>query len=97
MKIVSRKEPVAEEAAQEEDTTAKFAGAEARVHRRTTVTVERETLSILMRRPVVEPDGADAAANVGRPAGEESVPEPQDKELTAASPQMRDKLRGGKP
>jgi hypothetical protein len=53
MKIVPRRTLVAEEAAHQEDTTAEFeAGTEQRGHRRMTVTVERETLSVLMRRAV---------------------------------------------
>ena len=68
MKIEPRRAPLAEEAAHQEDTTPEFlAGAERRAHRRTTVTVERETLSILMRRTVVppadEPADADSSPN----------------------------------
>lgn len=42
---------LATQAAQQEDTTAEFeAGMEQRGHRRMTITIERETLSVLMRR-----------------------------------------------
>ena len=90
MKIVSRKEPVAEEAAQEEDTTPEFeTGTGIRVHRRITVTVERETVSIITRR--------QTAAATARPASAEMAPEPSDKTLPAALPAAQKELGGGKP
>jgi hypothetical protein len=68
MKIEPRRAPLAEAAAHQDDSTPEFeAGTVPAVHRRTTVTVERETLSILMRRtrvaPADEPAGADANPN----------------------------------
>jgi len=77
--------PLAEEAAQQEDTTPEFqTGTGRRAHRRITVTVERETVSILMRRTAAGPDVANVAANVDQPAVAESAPEPSDKDLPAA-------------
>jgi hypothetical protein len=53
MRILPRKSQPAEGITQQEDTTTEFeAGAEARGHRRIAVTIERETLSFLTRRPV---------------------------------------------
>jgi hypothetical protein len=68
MKIEPRRAPLAEAAAHQDDSTPEFeAGTGPTVHRRTTVTVERETLSILMRRPIVAPAdelaGADSNPN----------------------------------
>jgi hypothetical protein len=55
MKIIPRAAPLAEQTVRQEDTTAEFqAGTERRVHRRTTVTVDRETLLVLTHRSVVE-------------------------------------------
>jgi hypothetical protein len=39
------------QAAEDEDTTAEFEAGTPMAHRRTTVTVERETLSFIIRRP----------------------------------------------
>jgi hypothetical protein len=85
MKNEPHKLPLTEEAARQEDTTPEFgAGAGRRAHRRMTVTVERETLSIFMRRPVVGAAAANVAANVNQPAGAESAPEPSGKDLPTA-------------
>jgi len=55
MEIEPSRMPLAEQATQQEDTTREFeARTEAMAHRRTTVTVERETLSFIIRRPIVE-------------------------------------------
>jgi len=44
------------QATQKEDTTAEFeAGMQPMAHRRTVVTVERETVSVLIRRPAAGP------------------------------------------
>jgi hypothetical protein len=51
MKILPPRALQATQAAQQEDTTSDFeAGMEQRGHRRMTITIERETLSVLMRR-----------------------------------------------
>jgi hypothetical protein len=53
MKILPRKAQLAEQSTQQEDTTTEFeTGAEGMGHRRIAVTIERETLSFLTRRPV---------------------------------------------
>jgi hypothetical protein len=78
MKSEPRPAPQAEPAAQDEDTTPELAaGMPPMAHRRTTVTVERETVTFLIRRPVVSP--AD------RPAEGESVPE-MPNELSGGKP-----------
>jgi hypothetical protein len=83
MKIEPRKGPVAEEATHSEDTTTEFkAGPQRLGHRRTTVTVERETVSFLLRRPVTP---------------EANEPEPPDNNLPAAALEMLNELSGGKP
>jgi len=52
MRILPRRTSRTKESLHEEDTTKEFAaGAEGRVVRRIEVTVERETLSIVVRRP----------------------------------------------
>jgi hypothetical protein len=97
MKIEPRRASLAEEAAHQEDTTPEiFLGTEHRAHRRTTVTVERETLSILMRRPVAGPVAESAA----QPAEGETVPETSEepgKNLPATPPALRNEFGGGKP
>jgi quercetin dioxygenase-like cupin family protein len=61
MNIEPRRGTPAKQTAQQEDTTTEFeAGAETRVHRRIQVTVERETVSFLIRRVVIEPSAASA-------------------------------------
>jgi len=61
MKIEPRRSTPAKQTAQQEDTTTEFeAGAETRVHRRIQVTVERETVSFLIRQVVAEPSAAAA-------------------------------------
>ena len=93
---VPRAAPAASQApqsAQHEDTTTEFeAGAELRAHRRTTVTVERETISIFVRQPVAGAAVADSAqlAKTG------DLPEPPDRNLPA-SPAARNALSGGNP
>ena len=55
MKILPRAAPLAKQSVRQEDTTAEFqAGTERRVHRRTTVTVDRETLLVLRHQPLVD-------------------------------------------
>ena len=77
MKIEPNREPLAEQAAQQEGITTEFeAGTEPRVLRRTTVTVERETISVLMRRAAAGPQN--------QPAPRESAAEPLDKNLPAS-------------
>jgi hypothetical protein len=78
MKIEPRLASQAEQPAPQEDTTTEFpAGTEPMAHRRTTVTVERETLSYLIRRPV------GGAAE--QPADGESAPETPN-ELSGGKP-----------
>lgn len=90
MKIEPRRLPLAQEAEQQEDTTPEFeTGTGSRAHRRITVTVERETVSILTRRQVIP-----VAA---QPAGEEPAPEPSDETLPAATPAAQNEPSGGKP
>jgi myo-inositol catabolism protein IolC len=90
MKILSRAAPLAKQTVQQEDTTAEFqAGAEQRVHRRTTVTVDRETLLILTHRSVEEA----AAAQTG---SAEVATETHDQLLLAAAPETSDEVSGGK-
>jgi len=85
--------PRAEHPAQQEDTTADFgAGTEPRAHRRTTVTVERETLSFLVSRPVA----ASGAGPGTQPRGGEATPEPLDRNVPANSP-AQNELCGDKP
>ena len=72
------------------DITPEFeAGTEPRVHRRTTVTVERETISVLVRRSVVEP--------VTESGGEQMASGSPDKNLPEAPPEMPNGLAGDKP
>ena len=91
MNKLPRRAPLAEEAAHREHITPEFeAGTEPRVHRRTTVTVERETLSFLASRAVAEPVVTPPA----HPAGEEIAPGPPDEKLPEASawtPVLKDK------
>ncbi len=88
MRIEPLKLPLAKEPAQQEDTTPEFeAGTGSRAHRRITVTVERETVSILTRR--------QAAA--AQPASETTVPEPSDKTLPAAASAPQNEPSGGNP
>lgn len=83
MKNPPRRAPLMEEPAHQEDITPKIgAGTEPRAYRRTTVTVERETLSVLARRTVAEP----VAANGAHPGGSEIGPEPQDESPPGSSP-----------
>ena len=94
MKIVPRRSAEAIDAAQHEDTTTEFpAGPEQVVLRRTTVTVERETVSFFVRRPVVEREAVPAA----QPAERDGAHQPQDRNLPAALPAMQNELDGGKP
>ena len=92
MKMKARRAAPAVVAAHHEDTTTEFeAGTEQRVSRITTVTVERETVSFLRRRPVVEKHAAGAA----EPATLEDAPAMPDKFLTA--PEMPDAAGESKP
>jgi hypothetical protein len=94
MKIVPGRRQLADEVAQEEDTTTEFpTGPEQIVHRRTTVTVERETVSFLVRRPVVEALIADA---VPATSSEDAMEKPY-RLLPAALPEQPDEASGGKP
>jgi hypothetical protein len=66
MKIEPRRLPQAQPTAQQDDTTTEFgAGTEPRIYRRTTVTVERETVSVLLRRPA---DGDKSETHIKRDA-----------------------------
>jgi len=59
-----KRAPLGEQAAHQEDTTESEAGTAPVVHRRTILTVERETVSILIRRPVRnEPSGSEPAGS----------------------------------
>ena len=93
MKNEVRRAPSAQEPAHQEDTTTEFsAGTKQRVNRRTTVTVERETVSFLVRRPVLE--GAvmeGAASDIARHAGAEGSPDAPDKSLPAMTPDEADR------
>jgi Arc/MetJ family transcription regulator len=90
MKIEVRKAPPREEGAHQEDTTPEFeAGARRSTHRRTTVTVERETVSFLVRRAVAEA----AVAGEAQRAGAEDAPKTPDERLPAATPET---AQGGK-
>jgi len=83
VKIEPRREPLEQVASHQQDTTQNIEkGAGRATHRRTTVTVERETVLFLVRRAVAEA----AVEKVDQPAGEES-----------ASPEKRNQLSGGKP
>lgn len=94
MKIEPRREPLEQVASHQQDTTQNIEkGAGRATHRRTTVTVERETVLFLVRRAVAEA----AVEKVDQPAGEESAPRPPDKNLPSASPEKRNQLSGGKP
>jgi len=97
MKNEVRRAPSAQEPAHQEDTTTEFsAGTKQRVNRRTTVTVERETVSFLVRRPVLEGavmEGAvmeGAASDIARHAGAEGSPDAPDKSLPAMTPDEAD-------
>jgi hypothetical protein len=95
MKIEPRRAPLEEAAAHQDDSTPEFeARAGHTVHRRTTVTVERETLSILIRRPVAEPmaNPADQLAE-GEIVSTETLSGTPDK----SPPALRNELSGGKP
>jgi hypothetical protein len=100
MKIEPRGRPQADEDAQQEDTTAEFSPEPGlRVHRRTTVTVERETVSFFVRRSVAEgavPD-ADPPAGANQSGRPEDAQETPDKFSLAASPETPDEADGGKP
>ncbi len=76
MKIEPRRAPPTEEAAHQDDTTGELEpGAGRTGHRRTTVTVERETLSFLVRRTVANPaEGSD-------PIDGNTTPKPSNKVL----------------
>jgi len=98
MKNEVRRAPSAQEPAHQEDTTTEFsAGTKQRVNRRTTVTVERETVSFLVRRPVLEGavmEGAvmeGAASDIARHAGAEGSPDAPDKSLPAMTPDEADR------
>jgi len=89
MKIKPRRAPVVEEASHPKDTTLEFeAGSRHRVHRQTTVTVERETVSFLIRRPVAGPETAPAA----QLADGKRAPEMPEKTLQKTSPATRKEL-----
>jgi hypothetical protein len=93
MKILPRRPPPAKQAAQQEDTTTEFeTGDGPMAHRRVTMTVERETLSFLMRRPVAAPDAGLGA----QPQDVEATPEQPDKNVPATPP-ARNELSRGKP
>ena len=85
MKIKRHREQLAAAAHQDNSTPEIVARTEQTVHRRTTVTVERETVSLLIRRPV------EGAAN--QPSEAENAPIPQAKDAAATPPGIPD---GGK-
>lgn len=75
MKILPRGSQLAKPAVRQEDTTAEFqAGTEQRMHRRTTVTVDRETLLILTHRSVVD-DATETHDQFSLPAAPETPDE----------------------
>jgi hypothetical protein len=77
MKIAPRRAPLA--AAHQDDSTPEFeGGAGPKVYRRTTVTVERETVLVLIRRSVLAP--------VDPPKESEDTQQRLDKTRPAASP-----------
>lgn len=82
MKKLPRRAPLKGEAAQQEDTTPKSdAGTEPRAHRRTTVTVERETLSVFLRPAVQNASAEPAAADTSeRGSGEDALESPKPRE-----------------
>ena len=85
-----RRAPLPAAAAHQDDSTANFkAGTEPTMHRRTTVTVERETLSILMRRPV--------AGATREPQDGKTTPEPPGEMQSVTSPKLSDEASVGKP
>lgn len=82
-----------EQAARQEEATSDLeAGTGPRAHRRTTVTVERETISFVVRRSAETPSVGSAA----QPAGVEAALELPDKILPAALPAWKE-TSGGKP
>jgi hypothetical protein len=94
MKIQSRRTPPPEEPVQQEPARLDVElGTEPRAHRRTTVTVERETLSVLLRRTISEPVTASAPRTKDEQTGLESA----DRNLSVASPPAQNELDGGKP
>ncbi len=94
MKIKRHRAPLAASAAQQDDSTPDFkARTEPPVHRRTTVTVERETVSVLMMRTAED----RVSVSVFQPQGEEISQEAQTESLPEVSPEMLNDLTGDKP
>jgi hypothetical protein len=82
MKIETHPAPPPEEAMHQEDTTPEFGpAAQFTAHRRTTVIVERETLSFLVRRSLME----TGATPTGQSPAAKTVPETPGKYLPAAA------------
>jgi hypothetical protein len=67
MKIERCRDSSGEEAGQQENTIPKYQAVAGPMHRRTTVTVERETLTVLLRRPIAEPSPHPADAEMPPP------------------------------
>jgi hypothetical protein len=94
MKSEPRRAPPPEEVAHKEDTTMEFEPGAARAgHRRTTVTIERETLSFLIRRPAVETVTTPVARSPDR---QTAAPAPPDENPPAPSPETQRELSEGK-
>jgi hypothetical protein len=76
MKMKPRRTPLEQEAAHQHDTTQKIKTAAGNpMHRRTTVTVERETISVVLRRPIAKssptpPPHASDSATCLEPRGQ---------------------------
>jgi hypothetical protein len=93
MHIKPRRGAPTEQAAHKEDTTAEIeAGPQNQVLRRTTVTVERETVSVLMRRTATAP----AVASAADPTALEGGADPPGKDQDAALLVTRNELSEGK-
>jgi hypothetical protein len=93
MRIVPRRATPPKQAAHQEHSTPEIeteTGPIAR--RRMTITVDRETVSVRIRRPVAKPENSVAQSATGA-----RMPEPQGKRLPAASPELRNALSGNNP
>jgi hypothetical protein len=106
MKNLPNRPPLAIDAAHQDDITAEFeanfearieAGTELRAHRRTTVTVERETLSVLTRRTVPEAATEPGAVPSTDLAGRQIVPKPANENPPASTSASPNDLAASKP
>jgi hypothetical protein len=92
MKDLPRRLPLAEETAHQEDITPEFeAGTEPRAFRRTTVTIERETLSVLTRRAIPEAVGGRVVTPAAHPSEGEIAPEAPDPTPAQIQPRIEPK------